>query len=268
MVEIREEENWIRSYDGSEMKFFKAEPADGKKHPGILVIQEIWGLTDFIRNFSRKMAKNGYVALAPHLYSRKDQIDLFTEENIMDAMRPFWSIPPEKRGDQNTINETLGKMSENAKKIVQKVMFQRKETEAQMIKDLHSAYEYLFSLGNVGKRGVIGFCLGGGLSFQLSTEREFDATVVFYGANPRNLDHLSKIKGAVLGIYAGEDSNINNGLPSLMEGVVKHKVNFEMKIYPGTFHAFFNDTGMSYHKEASEDAMDRTLRFYRKYLGE
>ncbi|HLH85241.1 MAG TPA: dienelactone hydrolase family protein [Thermoplasmataceae archaeon] len=268
MAGIKEHENWIKSFDGTDMKYFSAEPDDGKSHPGILVIQEIWGLTDFIRNFSRKLAQSGYVTFAPHLYSRKDQIDVFTEENIMDAMRPFWSIPPEKRNDQKTINETLGKMSENAKKIVDKVMFHRKETEAQMIKDLHSAYDHLFSRKNVTKRGVIGFCLGGGLSFQLSTEKAFDATAVFYGANPKNIDDLQKIKGSVLGIYAGEDSNINNGLPALIEGVVKHKVDFEMKIYPGTYHAFFNDTGMSYHKEASAEAMERTLRFFKKHLGD
>jgi carboxymethylenebutenolidase len=264
---IKEEESTIKTHDGTDLKYFSAWPDDGKKHPGVMVVMEIWGLTDFIRNFSRRLARKGYVTFAPHLYSRPDQIDLFTEENIMDAMRPFWSLPPEKRGDQNAVNELLSKSSETSRKIIQKVMFNRKETEKDMIKDLEASYNHFFDQ-NKTKRGIVGFCLGGGLAFQLSTQKHFDASAIFYGANPHNIDDLANIKGSILGIYAGEDGSINSGLPALVENVVKHKNDFEMKIYPGTYHAFFNDTGMSYHKEAAEDAWDRLLTFYRKKLGE
>lgn len=266
-LKIKEEEKTIKTHDGTDMRYFSAWPDDGKTHPGVMVVMEIWGLTDFIRNFSRRLARKGYHTFAPHLYSRPDQFELFTEENIMDAMRPFWSLPPEKRGDQAAVQEILAKGSETSRKIVQKVMFNRKETERDMIKDLEASYNSFFGSGK-RKKGIVGFCLGGGLAFQLSTQKEFDASAIFYGANPHNIDDLAKIKGSVMGIYAGEDGSINSGLPSLLENVVKHKTNFEMKIYPGTYHAFFNDTGMAYNKEAAEDAWGRLNWFFSKNLGE
>lgn len=267
-MKVVESEFNIKTHDGTDLRVFTAKPDDGKEHPGILVIQEIWGLTDFIKDVCKRLAEKGYEALAPHLYSRKEQVEVFTEENIMDAMRPFWALPPEKRGKQEAIDEILSKASENSKKIVTEIMFKRQQTEKNMILDLEYAYKHL--VGSVGNRrkGVVGFCLGGGLAFQLSTQVPFDASVIFYGANPRNIDDIENIKGSVLGLYAGEDSSINNGLPTLLENVVKHKLHFEMKIYPGTYHAFFNHTAMSYNREASDEAWTRMLEFYSSHLGE
>ncbi|MCL5783107.1 MAG: dienelactone hydrolase family protein [Candidatus Thermoplasmatota archaeon] len=266
-MKTKEMELLVKTHDGTDIKTFIARPDDDRPHPGVLVIMEIWGVTDFIRTVCRRLAEHGYVALAPHLYSRKEQFDLFTEENIMDAMRPFWALPPEKRGDQETVREVLSRASENSRKIVNEVMFNRQKLEENMIKDLEYAYSYLFKECNTTRKGVVGFCLGGGLAFQLSTQVEFDASVIFYGANPRKIDDLERIRGAVMGLYAGEDGSINAGLPDLLKNVVKHKVNFEMKIYPGTFHAFFNHTGMSYNEPASRDAWKMLYRFYAENLG-
>lgn len=265
---LLEKEYSIKTHDDTDLKVYTAKPDDGKEHPAVLVIQEIWGLTPFIKDVCRRLAEKGYETLAPHLYSRKEQVDLFTEENIMDAMRPFWALPPEKRGDQAAIQEVLSKASAESRKIVEEVMFNRVQTEKNMVKDLEYAYEHLFKGKPQKFRGVVGFCLGGGLAFQLSTQKPFGASVIFYGANPRNIDDLANIKGPVLGLYAGEDSSINNGLPELLENAVKHRLNFEMKIYPGTYHAYFNHTGMSYNREASDESWERMLRFYAQHLGE
>ncbi|MCL5732151.1 MAG: dienelactone hydrolase family protein [Candidatus Thermoplasmatota archaeon] len=265
---IREEQLGIKARDGSSIDTFLSMPAEGNARGGILVIQEIWGVTDFIRTVCRKLSEIGYMAMAPHLYSRADEKALFTEENIMDAMRPFWALPPEKRGDQKAVSEILEKLPEHTRKIVTKVMFEREKTEKRMISDLEDAQNHFLKNYRPAKTGVVGFCLGGGLAFQLSTQMKFDASIIFYGANPRNIDDLSRIKGSVLGIYAGEDSSINNGLPALVENVVKHKLDFEMKIYPGTYHAFFNHTGMSYNKPAADDAWKRMLAFFGSHLGE
>lgn len=266
-MSIVEKEFNIKTHDGTDMRVFTAKPDDGKNHPGVLVIMEIWGLTDFIKDVCKRLAEQGYETLAPHLYSRKEQVEVFTEENIMDAMRPFWSLPADKRGDQSAVQEILSKSSENSKKIVEEIMFNRQATEKNMVKDLEAAYNHLFSEKDEKNRGVVGFCLGGGLAFQLSTQVPFSSSVIFYGANPRNIDDLKKIKGSVLGLYAGEDGSINNGLPELLENVVKHKTDFEMKIYPGTYHAFFNHTSMSYSKQASEEAWRRMIDFYSQHLG-
>ncbi len=265
MASISEETGKYKTFDGSDIDYFLSEP-DKKNNAGkIIVISEIWGLTEFVKNVCRRLAKEGYSAIAPNLYSRPDERALFTEENLMDAMRPIWSLPPEKRRDPRAIEELLSKASENSKKIVSSIMFGREEIEKRMIKDLEALYDFSFK-DNGTKKGVIGFCMGGGLAFQISTQRHFDASVIYYGANPRSIEDVEKLKGAVFGIYAGEDSSINSGLPALIEAVVKYKPDFMMKLYPGTFHAFFNDSGMSYHKEAAQDSWKKTLEFYGKYL--
>ncbi|MEM0156317.1 MAG: dienelactone hydrolase family protein [Thermoplasmataceae archaeon] len=249
-----------------EMDAFLATPQNEGKN-FVLVIQEIWGLTDFIRSVVRRITDLGYAAVAPDLYSRKAQKGKFTQEIIMEAMQPFWALSPEKRRDEKEIEKVMSRLSDNAKEVVSQLMFNRAKLEDQMIADLKKLVSHMESLGYNGKRGVIGFCMGGGLAFELSTQIPIDASAIYYGANPKNLEALGNIKGTILGIYAGEDSGINDGLPDLMKAVLKHKKEWEMKLYPGTYHAFFNHTGMSYNEPASKDAWERTARFFNKILG-
>lgn len=145
-------------------------------------------------------------------------------------------------------------------------MANRANTEDRMLGDLQQTYNFLKSEG-LSKFGVIGFCMGGGLSFQLSTQLPFDATVVYYGRNPRRLEDISKIKGPILGIYAGEDSAINQGVPDMVRAVIQYGKELEMKIYPGTYHAFATEGGPAYNEAAAKDAWDRTVRFFMKNLG-
>ncbi|MGB6527349.1 MAG: dienelactone hydrolase family protein, partial [Candidatus Nitrosopolaris sp.] len=108
-------------------------------------------------------------------------------------------------------------------------------------------------------------CLGGGLAYQVSTMFPFAAAVVFYGANPKPLEAVAKITSPVLGIYAGEDDSINSGLPAIVESMIKYKKTFEMKLYSGVQHAFFNETMPSYNKSAAEDAWEKAVSFFSKY---
>jgi carboxymethylenebutenolidase len=119
---------------------------------------------------------------------------------------------------------------------------------------------------NSERLGITGFCLGGGLTYQLATEYPFNAAVPFYGANPKPLESVAKIRGPVFGVYAGEDQRITSGVPALVESMIAHKKTFQMKIYQGTQHAFFNETRPSYNKTAAEDAWAMTLAFFNKYL--
>jgi carboxymethylenebutenolidase len=262
MDEITENMKVFKAKDGNKMDFYEAKPKEFKST--IIVVSEIWGLSKFLKSFSKRLAQEGYRTLAPDLYSRPEDREIFTEENIMDAMRPMWSLPPEKRRDPKAMEEAMTKLSPVGKKIFESVSQKREEMEKRMISDLEDIYE--LEMGKEGGNGIVGFCLGGGLAFQLSTMKHFDASVIFYGATPRNAEEVKNIKGAIFGIYAGEDSGINATVPDLMKKVIEYKTNFEMKLYPGTFHAFFNDTGMSYHKEASEDAWERVKYFYRRNL--
>lgn len=102
--------------------------------------------------------------------------------------------------------------------------------------------------------------------FESKYDRKFCATVAFYGANPKPLEAVAKITGPVLGIYAGEDDWINSGLPAIVESMIKYKKTFEMKLYSGVQHAFFNETMPTYNKSAAEDAWERAVSFFSKYL--
>jgi carboxymethylenebutenolidase len=140
--------------------------------------------------------------------------------------------------------------------------------EKTMVEDLLCCIDYAKTLDAVDSErfGITGFCLGGGLSYQLATMYPFKATVPFYGANPKPLDAVAKINGPVFGIYAGEDQRITSGVTALVEAMITHKKTFQMKIYQGTQHAFFNENRPSYNKEAAEDAWTMALAFFNHYL--
>jgi Dienelactone hydrolase and related enzymes len=256
-----EEKVRYKSFDGKEVEAFLVKGGD---KAGIIVISEIWGLTQFIQNVARRLASLGYTSLAPNLYSREG--DLFSPENISGVMRRFFSIPPEKRGDQEFISRIVAELNEREKRIYETLVVNRASTEDRMLKDLEHGYNYLKSMG-ISKYGVIGFCMGGGLSFQLSTQLPFDATVVYYGRNPRSIEDISRLKGPVLGIYAGEDSAINNGVPDMVRAMFQYGKELEMKIYPKTYHAFATEGGPVYNEAAAKDAWDRTVRFFTRILG-
>ncbi|AWS00319.1 dienelactone hydrolase family protein [Metallosphaera hakonensis] len=256
------EEKVIRfpSFDGNEVDGFLV---NGGNKAGIIVISEIWGITEYIRNVARRLAGLGYVALAPNLYSRNKD---FNEQTISGVMRRFFSLPPEKRGDKEAISKLVEGLSDKEKKIYEELVMNRVATEDRMLKDLEHTYEYLKSMG-LPKIGSIGFCMGGGLAFQISTQVPIDATVVYYGRNPRNLEDIARIKGPVLAHYAGEDSAINQGVPDMVRAMIQYKKELDMKIYPGTYHAFATEGGQVYNETAARDAWDRTVRFYTKILG-
>lgn len=249
------------SYDseGAKIRAFLASPENPKL--AVIVIHEIWGLNDNIKDISRRLANEGYMALAPQLYTRNE--DVLNEENIQNVMMKVWNIPPEKRNDPNSYQQIMSALDEKGKRVAELLVLNRQKTEEQMIKDAIKAYEYVSSQG-VKKIVSMGFCMGGGLAFQLATEVPLDGTIVFYGRNPQPLETIQKIKGPILGLYAGEDPPIDAGLPDLISAVIKYKKDLELKIYPGAYHAFFNDRGRSYNKEASEDAWERVKNFLRR----
>ncbi|MCL4446952.1 MAG: dienelactone hydrolase family protein [Thermoplasmatales archaeon] len=252
------------TFDGTNVKAFLV--GDKKSKSTIIVIQEIWGLTNYIKSYSKRLASQGHLVLAPHLYSRKEEFETFSQENIAMAMKLFFEIPPEKRGDKDSIGTALERATPEQRDVITRLMMGRGQTEDRMVKDLAMGYEYLKSNFTSQKYGVVGFCMGGGLSFRISTHLPFDATVVYYGANPPDLNDISKMKGPTMVLYAGDDPRINSGIPDAVEHFVKFKKQIELKIYPNTNHAFANNDGSVYNREAAEDAWERASSFFRKYL--
>src|SRR5579872_4478012 len=233
----------VRGADGFEMPAAVSAPVtQDAKFPGIIVIHEAYGLNNQIRGVARRYAEQGFVALAPNLFSRFG--DVMSEKNIESAMRPLWTIPPEKRRDPKTIQDLMKTMSETDRKVMEIFYTGREELEKKLLGDLIKCTEALRSQPNVNpdKLGVTGFCFGGGMAYQISTIRPFGATVVFYGANPKPIESIANISGPVLAFYAGEDEGVNQSIPQLVEAMIRYKKDFQLKIYKGMNHAFFNET--------------------------
>ncbi len=252
------------AFDGSTVHSYLT--GDRKSKGVVIVIQEIWGLTNFIKSYSDRLASLGLLVLAPHLYSRREERDVFSQENISMAMKLFMEIPQEKRGDQSAISGALERATEEQREVIQRLMMGRGKLEERMIKDLVMGYEYLKGNFKPEKFGVVGFCMGGGLSFRISTRLPFDATVVYYGANPPNIEDISKMKGPMLAMYAGEDPRINAGIPDAVSYFLKFNKQIELKVYPNTRHAFANNDGAAYNREAAEDAWERASTFFQRNL--
>jgi len=255
----------IKCFDGSDMTAYVATPETVGRQPAIIVVHEAWGLNEQIRGVANRYAEQGFAAVAPHLFSRHKDL---TEQAIEKAMMQIWQIPPEKRGDPNAIQSLMKTLPENDQKIISFFFTGREEAEKTMAQDLLCCINYVKTLETVDPEnlGITGFCLGGGLSYQLATMYPFKAAVPFYGANPRPLEAVEKISGPVFGIYAGEDLRITGSVPALVESMVKYKKTFQMKIYQGAQHAFFNEKRPVYNKAAAEDAWAMTLAFFNKYL--
>lgn len=265
---MNEKDIVITMSDGTKMRSYYASPGDGKQHPAIIVVHEIWGLESSIRAIAKRFAEQGYVVLSPDLYHRDSLV--LNPKNIEKTMMKFFSLPPEKRRDESAVQEFLKSLEEDEQKVMQKIFFSRENLEKGMVNDLIECRKHLDSDSGVknGYVGATGFCLGGGLVFQLSTRADIRATVVFYGSNPHPLENVKDIKGQVLGLYAGEDTGINQTLPDLVGEFVKNKKSYNMKIYEGAVHAFFNHERPTYNKEVAEDAWLSATGFFARHLGE
>ena len=268
-MEIAQEDLTFKCSDGTDMVAFLSRPKNATERnalPGVIVIHEAYGLNEQIKGVARRYAEKGFVAIAPDLFTRNG--DVMNEKNIEDAMRPMWSIPREKRNDPSSIQELMKTMTDTQRRVVEIFFKGREKMEEQMVKDLLSCKDFLQHLTYVNKEklGVTGFCLGGGLTFQLSTIYPFGACVPFYGANPKPLDSIANVSSPILAFYASEDEGINSGLPSLVEAMVKHKKDFQMKLYKGANHSFFNETRPVYNKEAANDAWENAVSFFNKHL--
>jgi len=208
---------------------FLAKPKQAGKYPAVIVIHEIWGLVDHIKDIANRLAHGGYVALAVDLFDRK------TISNIEEG------------------RELRQKLSE------QKI-FGDLEGAFNYLKTL----EYV----RPDRTGSIGFCMGGGLSLQLACRiPQLGAAVVFYGRNPSPIDLVRNVQCPILCNYAGADKGITESdIDLLKQTLGKYGKEFDIKVYPDAPHAFFNDTRETYRPEAARDAWERTVKFFNNYL--
>lgn len=140
---------------------------------------------------------------------------------------------------------------------------------ADNVADLLANLAYLKSLPFVrpGALGVTGFCFGGGMTWELAVaSRELKAAVPYYGTAAGVLDRIADLTAAVLVIYGGTDARITGERPQVEERLRAAGKTFEIKVYEGAGHAFFNDTGANYNAAAAADAWQATLAWFRRYL--
>ncbi len=196
--------------------------------PGVVVIHEIYGLNDNIRDIARRFAAAGYAALAIDLFSGKSR--------PLCLMRIVYGmlLRPLKNG---------------------------------VVKDLEATLSYLRAQPEVDKTrvGMIGFCMGGGYALQLAcVDGDMRAASVFYGANPRPLDAVARAC-PIVGSYPEKD--FTAGMARKLEAKLDHySVPHDIKIYPNARHSFFNDRGAAYAPAAATDAWRRTLAFFEEQV--
>jgi carboxymethylenebutenolidase len=252
-----------------DMDGYLALPEGDGPFPAIIVIQEIWGLVDHIRYVARRFANEGYVALAPDLYTSEWR-EVMSPERIAAGMAFLRNAPQEVQRDPAKLESALSERPQeerDAIKMLTTVMSPNQRFR--FAEDLLGAVEYLKSRPEVdGDRiGSIGFCMGGAVSGYLATlSPDLRAAVIFYGQNPPR-ERVPDIQACMLGIYGGEDHRITDAVPELEEAMREAGKSFEYHIYPGAPHAFFNDTRQNYREEAARDAWQRVLEFFEETLG-
>ncbi len=212
-----------------EMKGLLARPAQGDKFPAVLVIHENRGLNPYIEDVARRLAVDGFLALAP------------------DALTPLGGYPG---------NDDDGRA------------MQAKLDGEKMTQDFIAAAKWLDANPlSTGKLGVVGFCFGGGLVNQLAVRipETIDAAVPFYGIQP-DLADVPKITAPLLIHNASLDQRILAGAAPFAAALKAHNKTFEAFVYEGVNHGFHNDTTPRYDETAARLAWQRTIAFFKKYL--
>lgn len=219
------------TYPGAtgEIRASLARPKGDAKLPAVIVIHENRGLNAHIEDVARRVALEGFLALAP------------------DALSPLGGTPQ----DPDEARTLIGQLD-----------------NATTIQNYVAAVAYLKTHPlSTGKVGCMGFCWGGGMTNQVAVNSaDLTAAVPYYGAQPKPED-VPKIKAALLLHYAGQDERINAGIAAYEEALKKASISYTLYMYEGAQHAFNNDTNAErYHKEAAALAWERTIAFLNEKL--
>lgn len=212
-----------------DVKTYQAKPQGAGKLPAVIVIHENRGINPHIEDVTRRMALEGFLAVAP------------------DLLSPMGGTPQ----DQDAARDMFAKLDKNksTQDLVALVKFLKSNPEAN------------------GKVGVIGFCAGGTAVNQLAVHSpELDAAVPYYGRVPASAD-VAKIRAPIMAHYGALDKNVNAGIPGFEEALKKDNKKYTLYIYEGAQHAFNSDTSPDrYHKPSADLAWKRTVDFLKENL--
>jgi carboxymethylenebutenolidase len=230
----------VATRDGT-IPAYRAQPVGKSGLATVLVVQEIFGVHEHIRDVCRRLAKLGYLAVAPELYARQGD--------------------PSKAPDSATL----------MRDIVAKV------ADAQVLSDLDSAAAWAAANGGGGKLGITGFCWGGRVVWMYAAHNpKLAAGVAWYGptsrsyhpGDPTALDVAPRIKAAILGLYGGADAGIPVETVEKAAAAVRAAGNprVEIVVYPAAPHAFHADYRSTYRKDAAEAGWKRLTDWFGRYL--
>jgi carboxymethylenebutenolidase len=220
---------------GSGMPAYVARPKDGGRGPAILVIQEAFGLNDHIKDVTRRIAGEGYTALAPDVYWRGGKGRAVGYDDLPAAIGMMQAL---------------------------------KDTE--VVADLAGAIAWLEKQPSVraDRIGITGFCMGGRISYLAACELpdKIRAAVPFYGGGIP-VDKTAKLRSPVLAFFGEKDAFIPlDSVEALKAEAKKHGKQVEVVVYPGADHGFFCNERASYQAAAAKDAWERLKKFFATHL--
>jgi carboxymethylenebutenolidase len=220
---------------------YRAWPDDKNKHALVLVVQEIFGVHEHIKDLCRRLAKAGYAAVAPELFARQGDVSKLTD--FKDILAIVSKVP-----------------------------------DAQVMKDLDASVDWVRAQGKLDgdKVGITGFCWGGRIVWLYgASARAPKAGAAWYGplSNATNafqtktaLDVASKLKTPIIGFYGGLDTHITAGQVEMMKKeIAAANGKSEIVVYPDAQHGFNADYRPSYDKKDAEDAWKKMLEHFKKY---
>lgn len=216
--------------NGHKTPGYLARPADDGKYPGVIVLQEWWGINEHIKDVTERFAQARYVALAPDLYHGKATAEPDEARKLAMALNRDAAIQEISAAGEHLLN----------------------------------------NVGVVGEKiGIVGWCMGGGLALSTATEyAKLGAVVSFYG-RPLDARDTPKLNAPVLGLYGELDQGIPASMVRDFETELnQNHIPNQINIYSDAQHAFFNDTrAQAYNPQAAEDAWTKTLAWFEKYIG-
>ena len=229
---MKTQSEWVYIKKGADsIRAYVASPVRSALSPAIIVIHEIYGLTDWEPTVADRLAESGYIAVVPDLLSSKHGK---TPADEAEARGLVGDLEPER-----------------------------------VTADLDATYAWLNRQPAVdkGNVGTIGFCWGGGQSFRYATNNpDLRAVVVAYGPAPDTAD-MNRIKAPVLGIYGENDARINAALPDVNAAMETYGKTFTQEIFPGTGHGFLTPGREGNDGPQPARAWARILEFYQARLG-
>ena len=227
---------WVKVKQGSrEVQSFVTYPEVKDKATAVIVIHEIFGLTDWVRGFGDQLSEAGYIAITPDLLSGMAPGGGGTKELGSDATKTIGSLSPD-----------------------------------QITADLNAVVEYVSKLPSCnGKVVVMGFCWGGGQTFRYATNnKDIKAALSFYGPPPGKPEDIAKITAPVHGFYGGNDNRINSMIPAATEAMKKAGKTYEPVTYDGAGHGFMrageDPAGNEANKKGRDDAWKRVKEILKK----